>query len=51
MAMLDYSEITKGKYIVMDGQPYEVLVGVAAMLTRECRVWWSKRFDVQEPRP
>lgn len=23
--MLDYSEITKGKYIVMDGQPYEVL--------------------------
>lgn len=33
------------------GQPYEVLVGVAAMLTRECRVWWSKRFDVQEPQP
>ncbi|MBB1179229.1 hypothetical protein DSM05_08690 [Pseudomonas sp. FW305-3-2-15-E-TSA4] len=33
------------------GQPYEVLVGIAAMLTRECRVWWSKRFDVQEPRP
>lgn len=25
MAMLDYSEITKGKYIVMDGAPYEVL--------------------------
>lgn len=33
------------------GQPYEVLVGVAAMLTRECRVWWSKRFEIQEPRP
>src|SRR5579872_2181904 len=25
LAMLDYSEIKKGKYIVMDGQPYEVL--------------------------
>jgi elongation factor P len=25
MAMLDYSEITKGKFIVMDGAPYEVL--------------------------
>ncbi len=25
MAMLDYSEITKGKYIVFDGQPCEVL--------------------------
>ncbi len=23
--MLDYSEITKGKFIVLDGQPYEVL--------------------------
>jgi len=25
MAMLDYSEITKGKYIVFEGGPYEVL--------------------------
>lgn len=35
---------------LLGGQPYEVLVGVAAMLTRACRVWWSKRFAVQEDR-
>lgn len=33
---------------LLGGQPYEVLVGVAAMLTRACRVWWSKRFVVRE---
>lgn len=33
---------------LLGGQPYEVLVGVAAMLTRACRVWWSKRFAVRE---
>ena len=36
---------------LLGGQPYEILVGVAAMLTRECRVWWSRRFTVQEDRP
>lgn len=36
---------------LLGGQPYEVLVGVAAMLTRECRVWWSKRFPIQEDQP
>ncbi|MEG2312125.1 hypothetical protein, partial [Brevundimonas sp.] len=35
---------------LLGGHPYEVLVGVAAMLTRACRVWWSKRFIVQEER-
>lgn len=33
---------------LLGGQPYEVLVGVAAMLTRACKVWWSKRFPVRE---
>jgi hypothetical protein len=25
---------------------YECLIGVAGLLTRECRVWWSPRFDI-----
>lgn len=29
-------------------EPYEVLVGVAGLLTEECKVWWSKPFDVEE---
>jgi hypothetical protein len=27
-------------------QPYECLIGVAAMLSSECLVWWSSRFPV-----
>jgi hypothetical protein len=27
-------------------QPYECLVGVAGLLTGECRAWWSPRFPV-----
>jgi hypothetical protein len=30
------------------GHEYECLVGIATMLTSECRVWWSKRFVVGE---
>ena len=29
-------------------QPYECLVGLAGLLTDECRVWWSSEFDVEE---
>ena len=32
---------------LLGGQPYEVLMGTAALLTSECRVWWSERFPVQ----
>jgi len=32
---------------MLGGEPYEVLVGTAALLTSECRVWWSERFPVQ----
>lgn len=28
-------------------QPYEVLVGVAGLLTDACQVWWSDRFDLE----
>ncbi|MGV1803791.1 dsDNA nuclease domain-containing protein [Agrobacterium vitis] len=31
---------------LLGGQPYEVLMGTAALLTSECRVWWSERFPV-----
>lgn len=31
---------------LLGGEPYEVLVGTAALLTSECRVWWSDRFTV-----
>jgi len=35
---------------VLGGQPYEVLMGTAALLTGECRVWWSERFPVKGAR-
>ena len=28
-------------------QPYELLVGITGLLTGECKVWWSERFDVE----
>lgn len=30
------------------GYRYEHLLGVASVLTEECRVWWSKQFDLEE---
>lgn len=30
-------------------QPPEMLVGVAALLAGDCKVWWSKPFSLQEP--
>jgi len=29
-------------------QPYECLTGVAGLLTEECRVWWSQKFELEE---
>jgi len=29
-------------------QPYEVLVGVAGLLTDACQVWWSEKFELEE---
>jgi hypothetical protein len=31
---------------LIGGEPYEVLMGTAALLTSDCRVWWSKRFQL-----
>jgi len=28
-------------------QPYEVLVGMAGMLTEACQVWWSEKFEME----
>jgi hypothetical protein len=29
------------------GQPYELLVGISGLLTGECKVWWSERFNLE----
>lgn len=29
-------------------EPYETLVGIAGLLTGECKVWWSEPFDIEE---
>jgi hypothetical protein len=29
-------------------QPYDFLVGVAGLLTAECKIWWSENFDLGE---
>lgn len=31
---------------LLGGTPYELLMGTAALLTSDCRVWWSDRFQV-----
>lgn len=28
-------------------QPYELLIGIAGLLTGECKVWWSERFNLE----
>jgi hypothetical protein len=30
------------------GLDYDCLVGVAGMLTNECKIWWSEKFDLSE---
>ena len=31
---------------LLGGVPYELLMGTAALLTGDCRVWWSDRFQI-----
>lgn len=31
---------------LLSGAPYELLMGTAALLTDDCRVWWSERFQL-----
>lgn len=33
---------------MVERQPYECLVGVAGLLSGECKVWWSERFDLED---
>ncbi|MGC8733318.1 MAG: hypothetical protein ACP5RC_13830, partial [Halothiobacillaceae bacterium] len=33
---------------LIGGAPYELLMGTAALLTDDCRVWWSDRFQIEE---
>jgi hypothetical protein len=30
---------------LVSNQPKEVLMGIAGLLTEECKVWWSEKFD------
>lgn len=34
---------------IIGGHSYDCLVGVAGLLTGECRVWWSPRFPLNPP--
>jgi len=38
--------VAKNQSAQVHGQPYEVLMGMAGLLTEECTVWWSEKFDV-----
>jgi hypothetical protein len=35
-----------GRKGLLEGAPYELLMGTAALLTSDCRVWWSDRFQI-----
>jgi hypothetical protein len=41
-----FEELAKTNPEITLRQPKEVLMGIAATLTEECKVWWSKPFDV-----
>lgn len=40
-------KLEKDRKDLLGGHPYEVLMGTAALLTSECRVWWSERFQLR----
>lgn len=40
-------EIASKNPIKVSQQPYEVLVGVAGLLTSDCKVWWSDEFQIE----
>lgn len=39
-------QISETEPLRVYSQSYDTLVGVAGMLTSECKVWWSERFEV-----
>ena len=40
--------IARDDPLKVDRQPYEVLVGVAGLLTSACLVWWSDQFQMED---
>jgi len=38
----------KANSTLVYNEPYETLVGVAGLLTGECKVWWSEVFDLED---
>lgn len=32
---------------LIGGHPYECLIGMAGLLTSDCKVWWSPRFNIK----
>lgn len=40
----------KANLAITHGEPYETLIGIAGLLTGECKVWWSEIFDLEDDR-
>lgn len=40
-------EIAEQKCDLVLRQPYELLIGIAGLLTGECKVWWSEPFEIE----
>lgn len=40
--------IAENRPEMVERQPYECLVGIAGLLSGECQVWWSDRFELEE---
>jgi len=40
-------QIAKNDPARVHRQPYDLLVGVAGLLTSECKVWWSVPFELE----
>jgi hypothetical protein len=38
----------KANLTITHGEPYETLIGIAGLLTGECKVWWSEIFDLED---
>jgi hypothetical protein len=39
-------ELARSRPEMIGGHTYECLIGMAGLLTADCRVWWSARFPV-----
>lgn len=40
--------IAEDNPLAVDRQSYDVLVGIAGMLSAECKIWWSRPFHVDD---